>query len=83
MKNEIIGRFETFVIVVLIILGAFFVRLYKISNPIADWHSWRQADTASVGRIYVERGIDILYPRYYDVSAIQTGYTNLAGWRFV
>lgn len=61
----------------------FLVRLYKIDNPVADWHSWRQADTASVGRIYLAEGINILYPRYYDISSIQTGITNLKGFRFV
>lgn len=33
-----------------IIIVAFVVRLYKMDNPIADWHSWRQADTAAVSR---------------------------------
>lgn len=68
---------------VLIILGAFVVRLYKIGSPIADWHSWRQADTASVSKVYVERGINLLYPRYHDVSSIQTGIANPEGYRFV
>ena len=66
-----------------ILLFAFLVRLYKINNPIADWHSWRQADTASVSRVYVQEGISFLYPRYHDVSSIQSGITNLKGYRFV
>ncbi|OGM31283.1 hypothetical protein A2803_03765 [Candidatus Woesebacteria bacterium RIFCSPHIGHO2_01_FULL_44_21] len=66
-----------------ILLGGFGVRLYKIDNPVADWHAWRQADTASVSRFFVEDGIDLLYPRYHDISKIQTGYENLAGFRFV
>jgi hypothetical protein len=67
----------------LLLLMAFVVRLYKIDNPIADWHSWRQADTASVSRIFVQRGIDLLHPRYHDVSTIQTGLFNPEGYRFV
>ena len=67
----------------LILIGAFVVRLYKINSPIADWHSWRQSDTASVSKIYVEKGIKLLYPRYHDVSGIQTGIANPAGYRFV
>jgi len=67
----------------LILLGAFVVRLYKIGSPIADWHSWRQADTASVSKVYVEKGINLLYPRYQDVSSIQTGISNAEGYRFV
>ena len=66
----------------ILILGII-VRLYKINSPLADWHSWRQADTASVSKIYVQEGINLLYPRYHDVSSIQTGQTNLKGYRFV
>ncbi len=59
------------------------VRLYKIGNPIADWHSFRQADTASVSRLYVENGIDLLMPKYHDISRIQSGMFNPEGYRFV
>lgn len=67
----------------LILIGGFVARLYKIDNPVADWHSWRQGDTASVTRIYLERGVDFLHPRYQDLSALQTGFYNPEGWRFV
>lgn len=66
-----------------VLLGGFLVRLYKIDNPIADWHSWRQADTASVTRIYAEKGLDLLRPRYHDFSYLQTGVFNPEGLRFV
>ena len=79
--NKIINR-EYFLLTIILILG-FIVRLYKIDNPIADWHSWRQADTASVSRIYLDEGINVLFPRYYDVSRIQTGATNIEGLRMV
>lgn len=69
----------SFIIVVLAIL----VRIYKIDGPIADWHSFRQADTASVARIYMTQGIDILRPRYHDLSNIQSGNDNPNGWRMV
>lgn len=69
--------------IVLILLVGFVVRLYKIDTPLADWHSWRQSDTASVSRIYLEDGINVFYPRYYDISAIQTGIFNPEGYRFV
>lgn len=67
---------------VILILG-FSLRVYKINNPIADWHSWRQADTASVSKIFLKEGIDLFTPRYHDISSIQTGYENIEGWRFV
>ncbi|HWA51983.1 MAG TPA: glycosyltransferase family 39 protein [Patescibacteria group bacterium] len=67
----------------LILIGAFGVRLYKIDNPLDDWHSWRQADTVSVSQVYVDQGINLLKPRYYDISSTQTGYFNPQGLRFV
>jgi len=67
----------------LILLSGFVIRLYKINNPVADWHSFRQADTASVTRMYVERGVDLLYPRYHDISTTQSGLFNPEGYRFV
>ncbi len=69
-------------LIVIMLLG-FLVRLYKIDNPVADWHSWRQADTASVTRIYVTDGIDLLYPKYQDLSFLQTGIDNPEGYRYV
>jgi hypothetical protein len=72
-----------YVLLLVILVGAFAVRLYKIDVPLADWHSWRQSDTASVSRIYIDQGIDILTPKYYDISAIQTGLPNPEGYRFV
>lgn len=66
----------------LLILG-FTVRLYKINNPVADWHSWRQADTSAVSRNYVSDGINIFYPKYDDVSSIQSGIDNPTGIRMV
>lgn len=59
------------------------VRLWKVSEPIADWHSFRQVDTASVAQIFTIRGIDLLHPRYHDVSNIQSGKDNPQGWRMV
>ncbi len=72
-----------YILLSIILLGGFSVRLYKINNPVADWHSWRQADTASVSRIFLEKGIDLLHPRYHDLSSAQTGAANPEGWRMV
>jgi 4-amino-4-deoxy-L-arabinose transferase-like glycosyltransferase len=67
----------------LILLAGLVVRLYKIDSPIADWHSFRQADTASVTRTYVGEGVNLLYPRYHDISTTQSGLFNPNGYRFV
>jgi hypothetical protein len=73
---------QLFWLVLIISLG-FLVRLYKINSPIADWHSWRQVDTASVTRIYLEQGFNFFLPRYYDVSSIQSGMFNPHAYRMV
>ena len=74
--------FEYILLSLVLILGII-LRLYKINNPVADWHSWRQADTASVTRTYFDKGINLLYPRYHDISSIQTGIPNPEGLRMV
>ena len=50
---------------------------------LADWHSWRQADTSAVTRNYVKHGINILYPTYDDLSNVASGKDNPRGLRFV
>ncbi len=61
----------------------FGTRFYKIDNPIADWHSWRQADTAAVSRNFARDGVNMLRPVYDDISSIQTGIFNPEGYRMV
>lgn len=58
-----------FVLFLIIILG-FAVRLYKIDNPVADWHSWRQADTAAVARNFYKEGFNPFIPKYDDMSGV-------------
>jgi len=76
-------KYKEYIVLSLILILGVLVRLYKIGNPIADWHSWRQADTASVSKVFVEKGIDLLHPRYHDISSIQTGIFNPQGYRMV
>ena len=62
---------------------ALVVRLYHLNSPVADWHSWRQSDTAAVARNFEMQRIDFLRPRYDDLSNIQSGHDNPNGWRMV
>ena len=78
-----IPRIRIFILVVILAVG-FAVRMYKIDNPIADWHSWRQADTAAVTRNFVRYGVNLLYPRYDDFSDVSgRGLFNPEGYRMV
>lgn len=72
-----------FFVLLLILIGAFGVRLYKFNSPVADWHSWRQADTSSVSRNFVKEGIDFLHPKFDDLSMGVSLIDNPQGYRFV
>jgi hypothetical protein len=76
-------RKSDFFILGFILVIAFVFRLYKINSPVADFHSWRQADTAAVARNFTRTGFDLLHPRYDDLSNIQTGKENPQGYRMV
>ncbi len=72
------------IILVLILLVSFSVRLYKINNPIADWHSWRQADTAAVARNFYKEGFNPFIPKYDDMSGVaEKPIPNPNRYRFV
>lgn len=75
-------KIENLILLVLLVLG-FTVRLYRFNGPIADWHSWRQADTSSVSRNFVNKGFNLLHPTYQDLSNVPSGLENPNGYRFV
>ena len=67
----------------ILIIFSITVRFYKFDNPIADWHSWRQADTSSVSRNLLINKFDLLHPRFDDISNVPSGMDNPEGYRFV
>lgn len=68
---------------ILIMFVGFIMRLHGFNNPIADWHSWRQADTSAVSRNFISDGFDVLHPRFDDLSNIPSRLDNPEGYRFV
>jgi len=70
-------------VLLFILLIAFLLRLYKINRPIADWHSWRQADTAAVSRNFIKDGYTPLVPKYDDMSMQTNNKDNPQRFRFV
>jgi len=62
-------KLEILLVIALLALGLI-VRLYKIDAPLADWHSWRQADTAAVSRNFVRDGFNLLYPQSDSLLAL-------------
>ncbi|MCS7092867.1 MAG: glycosyltransferase family 39 protein [Patescibacteria group bacterium] len=73
---------DYFLVSLIIFLGLLF-RFYKIDIPLADFHSWRQTDTAAVAKIFLQEDFNLLKPRYFDLSSIQSGKENPQGWRMV
>jgi len=75
-------KFSLLIILGFVVLGSV-VRCYGFFNPLADWHSWRQSDTASVARNFIKFGFDPLRPRFDDLSNIPSGKDNPQGYRMV
>lgn len=74
--------FKAFVLYFLVAI-ALAVRLYGVNNSLTEWFSWRQSDTAAVGRFLIKDNFNLLKPRYYDLSDIQSGHNNPQGYRMV
>ena len=72
-----------YIILTIILVIALLFRLYKINSPLADFHSWRQVDTAAVARNFVRNGVDLFHPIYDDLSNVQSGFDNPSGYRMV
>ncbi|MBI2465094.1 glycosyltransferase family 39 protein [Candidatus Shapirobacteria bacterium] len=71
------------VLVSFVLLFGLLLRLYKVNEPIADWHSHRQTDTVAVTQIFANHGFDFLHPQYFDISSTQSGKENPQGYRMV
>ncbi len=78
-----VGKLSEPVLLIAIVILSTALRLHDIGRPLADWPSWRQADTASVSRNWVKDGIDIWHPKYDDLSSFQSGLYNYDRYRMV
>ncbi len=58
------------ILLFLILALALVLRLYKINIPLADHHSWRQADTAAVARNFIKEGFDFFHPRIDNMVSL-------------
>lgn len=67
----------------LVIAISILPKLYKINIPIADRHSHRQADTASVTKNIINQTGSLFVPTYHDLSDVQSGQHNPQGYRMV
>lgn len=53
---------EWIIVIAILVLGVW-IRTYRLATPLADWHSWRQADTAAVARNFIQENFNLLYPQ--------------------
>jgi 4-amino-4-deoxy-L-arabinose transferase-like glycosyltransferase len=77
---------KTKILLFIILFIGFVLRLYRFDGPLADWHSWRQAETSMVSRNFVNDGFDLLHPRMDNISNVQSGgamVDNPHGYFFV
>jgi 4-amino-4-deoxy-L-arabinose transferase-like glycosyltransferase len=66
LKNKYLQAFLVGVTLILFVV----VRTYRINTPLADWHSWRQADTAAVARNFIQERFNLLYPQSDSLWAL-------------
>ncbi|MDD3679539.1 MAG: glycosyltransferase family 39 protein [Candidatus Shapirobacteria bacterium] len=66
------SKYKQVIILTIIFFLGLALRCYKIDNPIADWHSWRQADTASVSRNFIKEGFTPFYPKSDSFHALNS-----------
>ncbi len=59
-------------VLIFIFLLAFALRTYRLHYPLADWHSWRQADTAAVSRNFIKEGFTPLFPKFDSLWALNS-----------
>lgn len=62
----------TYFLLVIIVVLFFLLRIYKLNNPIADHHSWRQADTAAVARNFIKEGYSFFKPRIDNMTYLHS-----------
>lgn len=60
-------------LVISILISFVAVRFYRINTPLADWHSWRQADTAAVARNFIQEKFNLLYPQSDSLWSLSEG----------
>ncbi len=78
-----INLFRKHWVIILLLLVCIGARSYKLTSPLIEYHSFRQADTAAVARNFARNGINLLDPRYDDISPLQSGIANPEGYRMV
>ncbi len=73
------GRLQTRLLLIGILTLGFMARAATVKSPVFDFHSWRQADTASIARNFVREDFNPLHPQVdfrgeQAVGYVETGF---------
>jgi 4-amino-4-deoxy-L-arabinose transferase-like glycosyltransferase len=60
----------------LILLLGIAARCYHLTSPFADWHQYRQFDTAAIARNFAENSLNVFYPQV-DWRGNSRGYVEV------
>ncbi len=72
MKRKLSAKWGHILLLIAIFSLAFLLRTYHLHWPLADWHSWRQADTAAVTRNFIKEGFHPFYPQFGSFWALNS-----------
>lgn len=70
MRKNLLANWYKIAFIIVTLTMAVIVRTYRLDAPLADWHSWRQADTAAVARNFVKDDFNLLYPQSDSLLAL-------------
>jgi hypothetical protein len=62
-------------VLIALMLSGLLCRLFNLTTPLLDYHSWRQTDTAAIARNFYYNGFNIFYPQI-DWGGTGPGYVE-------
>jgi 4-amino-4-deoxy-L-arabinose transferase-like glycosyltransferase len=62
-------------ILISLMLFGLISKLFNLTSPLLDYHSWRQTDTAGIARNFYNNGFNIIYPQI-DWGGAGPGYVE-------
>lgn len=70
------GRLQTRLLLIGILTLGFMARAATVKSPVFDFHSWRQADTASIARNFLREDFNPLHPQVDSRGEQAVGYVE-------
>src|SRR5688500_10772733 len=77
MRKRVLKK--DYLLIAFLLVVALTFRLYKITIPLADLNSWRQAESATMARHFVKDGFDLINPESATPSGPRKDTQNIFG----